>query len=617
VIDMALQLPAWLREVDSSLSTNSQFVLSGNIRDRVLTPGADGEPELTERVLDALWATLEGSGYEFFLTYDPVDGVRVHPDEEDRWLAAEATIGRKLAREGQAVTLDRLPELIGSVVHDEQRRAAVVIDYASRLAPDPTHLTPEQHSFFTFADKLAQEARQKRAASSQRVPLYNPVIWLVASERDLPSWLVTGNEGVRTTVVPLPDLGDRRVVAEFLAGSFADYDDADEEERAQLVERFTQQTEGMTLQSMVSIITLAVDRGLGMREIEDAARCHRVGVLDNPWKRQHLRERIAHGEERLRGRVIGQEDSIRKSLDIVMRSVTGLTGAHGSPYATRPRGVLFFAGPTGVGKTELAKALTELVFGDERAYTRFDMSEFSSEHTAARLIGAPPGYTGFDAGGELTNAVRERPFSLILFDEIEKADGRILDKFLQILEDGRLTDGRGATVYFSEAILVFTSNLGIYVNGPDGERVANVQPPPQMDRATAEQRIRDEIKRHFNVHLGRPELLNRLGDNIVVFDFIDADSGTRIFDLLVRNISRRVEREHKATLTFDPAARDQLLALALADLSHGGRGIGSVLENALVNPLARALFARMPEPGEELRVRDVHRNGRGYALELA
>jgi ATP-dependent Clp protease ATP-binding subunit ClpB len=616
-VSESFRAPAWLREVEGALATNAQFVVSGNVRDLVLVPDDDGGPAFPAPIVDVLWPMLERSGYELLIVYDPVDGLRVVPDEDDGWAAADALLGRELTRSGHAVTLERLPEYMSAVVHNEEHRVAFVVDHASRIAADPAHLNAEQHAFFTFIDKLAHEARPNNTSDARRVPLFNAVVWLVASERDLPAWLVTGNEAVRSVAVPLPDLSDRRVLAELLAGEFPDYASAAEEERSQLVDRFTQQTDGMTLQSMVSIVTLAYDRGFGMRQIEDAARAHRVGVIENPWKRAYLHERIAKGDEQLRGRVIGQEDAIRKSLDIVMRSVTGMTGAHASPNGTRPRGVLFFAGPTGVGKTELAKALTELVFGDQNAYTRFDMSEFSSEHTAARLIGAPPGYTGFDAGGELTNAVRERPFSLILFDEIEKADGRILDKFLQILEDGRLTDGRGATVYFSEAVLVFTSNLGIYREGPGGERVPNVT--PDMERPEAEQRIRDEIKRHFTERLGRPELLNRLGDNIVVFDFVNRASGERIFDLLLRNISTRVEREHKATLSFADAAREQLLALALDDsvLSNGGRGIGSVLENALVNPLARALFSATPAPGEKMRVADVRRNGRGYVLQLA
>src|SRR5690606_35743133 len=154
-------------------------------------------------------------------------------------------------------------------------------------------------------------------------------------------------------------------------------------------------------------------------------------------------------------------------LDILKRAVLGLSGARATRSASRPRGALFCAGPAGTGKTGPAKAVTRLIIGDESAYVRVDMSEVPGQGSGDRLIGAPPGYVGHEAGGELTNAVREDPFRVILFDEIEKAHPRILDKFLQILEDGRLTDGRGNTVHFSESILIFTSNLGMFVPGRD------------------------------------------------------------------------------------------------------------------------------------------------------
>jgi ATP-dependent Clp protease ATP-binding subunit ClpA len=202
-------------------------------------------------------------------------------------------------------------------------------------------------------------------------------------------------------------------------------------------------------------------------------------------------------------------------LDIVKRAVTGVGS---SKRSSRPRGVAFLAGPTGVGKTELAKTLTSLLFGDDSAYIRFDMSEFSAEHSDQRLIGAPPGYVGYDVGGELTNAIREKPFSVVLFDEIEKAHPRILDKFLQVLDDGVLTSGRGDRVYFSESFIIFTSNLGIYRVGPDGGRVPNVTADDPI--AEVQARVRSEIDRHFKLVLNRPEILNRIGDNIVVFDFI-------------------------------------------------------------------------------------------------
>lgn len=296
--------------------------------------------------------------------------------------------------------------------------------------------------------------------------------------------------------------------------------------------------------------------------------------------------------------------------------MTGLTGAQTAATSSRPRGVLFFAGPTGVGKTELARALTALIFGDERAYIRFDMSEFAAEHADARLLGAPPGYVGYDAGGELTNAVKAKPFSVVLFDEIEKAHPRILDKFLQILEDGRLTDGRGDTVYFSEAILIFTSNLGITVRDESSERRLLVQPGEAYEQV--ERKVRAAIADYFKFTLGRPEILNRIGDNIVVFDFIQPAVAERIFAGMLDNIARRVAEEHDLALHLSAAARQQLLEWCTQDLSDGGRGIGNRLETTFVNPLARALFHLKDDPDRrDLAVAAVRLEDNVYHVELA
>lgn len=172
-----------------------------------------------------------------------------------------------------------------------------------------------------------------------------------------------------------------------------------------------------------------------------------------------------------------------------------------------------------------------MLFNDESAYIRFDMSEFSSEFSDQRLIGSPSGYVGDDVGGELTNAIREKPFSVVLFDEIEKAHPRIMDKFLQILDDGVLTSGRGERVYFSDALIIFTSNLGIYKLTETGERIPNVTANVQFDDVQA--RVKNEIERHFKFVLNRPEILNRIGENIIVFDFIRPDVVEQIFQQMI------------------------------------------------------------------------------------
>jgi energy-coupling factor transporter ATP-binding protein EcfA2 len=612
-----LLAPAWLREIHGTLGVHSQFVIEGHVRDRILTvdPGAD-QRSLAPGLCEALVPWLEADGYEVVLRAHPVTGVTVlgGSDENLDVLAARILADHARALEGQALSTEELAGVLRSVVEATQRCAVFVAETA-RLIPDSTNLTPDQQAMLNDAHELSLSAAPRYRPDTRAIALFNPVMWITLSEREMPDWFLASNERIRTVSVPLPELGQRDEVARMVAASFVDFESALPPERAELVARFSQQTQGMSLAAMQAIAQIALDQQLGMRGIDDAARAYRVGVLDSPWRQGYLRERIVGAEEQVGERVLGQRRAIRKSLDILIRSVTGMTGAQASPFASRPRGTLFFAGPTGVGKTELAKALTELVFGDERAYVRFDMSEFSEEHTAARLIGAPPGYTGFDSGGELTNALRERPFSLVLFDEIEKADGRILDKFLQILEDGRLTDGRGGTVYFTEALIVFTSNLGISEPQADGSRRMLVT--PDTNKAMAETTIREGIERYFTDVLGRPELLNRLGDNIVVFDFIDADTGTQIFDLLLSNIRRRVQREHGVDLQLEDTAREQLMQIALANLSQGGRGIGSRLENALVNPLARSLFVSVLPEDSTMTVSSVTEVDGAYELTTA
>lgn len=241
------------------------------------------------------------------------------------------------------------------------------------------------------------------------------------------------------------------------------------------------------------------------------------------------------------------------------------------------------------------------------------MSEFSSEQAAERLIGAPPGFIGHDAGGELTNAIRERPFSLILFDEIEKAHPHILDKFLQILDDGRLTDGRGETVYFTESVIVFTSNLGIYEEVHDPvtgltSRVARVN--SDMGYEQIAELVGAAVRDHFTLTIGRPELLNRIGDNIVVFDFIHIEIGREILQGMLKNITRLVEREMSVTLhTPEPILRIlEGPCLSPEALQFGGRGIGARLETSFVDPLARALFSLSPPPGSKVEISALTQN---------
>jgi len=590
--------PRWLADLERLLPIRSQFVISGNIRDSFLTPVPGGQA--LAPLLRALWAQLSAQGFKCLLVFDPADGVRAYPNEPPVRELAERLFDLRLASGPQMISLESLGNLMRALTATREARCALVLDFASRMTRQPDNLGEGEHRFFVAAEKLSLNAAPVVPKEGGGLPLFNPVLWLLNRAQDLPSWFTLDSERVASLVIGKPDFEMRQAAALQLGPLFAGYPEADAAAREKFLKQFSVGTEGMSLSALADIAELASRQKLGIKDIDDAVRCYKVGALDNPWRKDYLRERVANARAFIEDRVKGQHAAVVKTLDILKRSVMGLTGAQARSGGSRPRGVLFFAGPTGVGKTELAKTLTQLVFGDERAYLRFDMSEFAEEHAGARLLGAPPGYVGFDAGGELTNAIRERPFSVVLFDEIEKAHPRILDKFLQILEDGRLTDGRGDTAYFSEAILVFTSNLGIYVEDAGGQRVQNVRPGDAYE--TVEHKVREAIGDYFKFRLSRPEILNRIGDNIVVFNFITPEVAGEIFDGMLKNVAQRMQDEFKLKLVLPPAVRAELLSRCTRDLSNGGRGIGNQLESVFINPLARALFAHELAGKRELTV---------------
>lgn len=340
---------------------------------------------------------------------------------------------------------------------------------------------------------------------------------------------------------------------------------------------------------------------LHIREMCDVIDLFKYGIRENPWRQLDL-DTIRNAPSKFEKRVKGQPYAQTKTLDIIKRAITGLSGLQGSSHG-RPKGVLFFAGPTGTGKTETAKTLAEILFGSEETCIRFDMSEYSQSHSDQKLLGAPPGYVGYEAGGQLTNAIKAKPFSILLFDEIEKAHPTILDKFLQILEDGRMTDGQGQTVYFSECIIIFTSNLGIYTRNAQGERVQNVSSDMAYEEVSS--RVRSAIESYFKLELGRPEILNRIGENIVVFDYIREPIAKQILDAQIYKIKRTLLMEKNIKLELTDSAQATLLNAAVSNLNNGGRGIGNIVESHLINPLARFLFDNNVFKDAEVIIRDI------------
>ncbi|GAB1512157.1 ATP-dependent chaperone ClpB [Actinophytocola sp. KF-1] len=282
-------------------------------------------------------------------------------------------------------------------------------------------------------------------------------------------------------------------------------------------------------------------------------------------------------EDAIAQRVVGQAEAVRVVSDAVRRARAGVADPD------RPTGSFLFLGPTGVGKTELAKALAEFLFDDERAMIRIDMSEYSEKHSVARLVGAPPGYVGYDQGGQLTESVRRRPYSVVLLDEVEKAHPDVFDVLLQVLDDGRLTDGQGRTVDFRNTILVLTSNLG-------SQAIADVT----LDEQQRKDAVLSVVQRHF-----KPEFLNRL-DDVVVFHSLATEELTSIVDIQVAALGRRLAAR-RLTLDVSPAARDWL-AINGFDPVYGARPLRRLVSSAIGDQLAKSLLAGEIRDGDTVRV---------------
>lgn len=573
----AQDMPLWIRSVNAALPLASQFIVHGNIRDLHPVPTSTDEPPDFHSTVQAIWDVLSANGFDGLAVYSPLDGLTI-PELFRRgdWQphrAVEEALKVTTSNVGGASTIEGLNSAIAYVATSQDPKLGLVIDYMSQAA-EPDVDTSTGHGL-AMLTSLRHVHNPRRFLHEQRdEAVHHPIFWMVDQPNDLPHWMLTG-DGVRQVPIGLPELATRAAVTEVLAppGLPENYP-----------ARLADATEGLTVKGMISVAGFLRGTDGDDYDIEAAVRAYRVGVSENPWRNKQLKEKLQDGLALIEKRVVGQRRAAQRVLDLLTRSAMGLTAAHQARAGSGVRGVLYFAGPTGVGKTEMAKAIAELVFGKEDALIRFDMSEFAHEASEARLIGSPPGYIGHNAGGELTNAVRSKPFSVVLFDEIDKAHGRILDKFLQILSDGRLTDGSGDTVYFTDTIIVFTSNQGVLDAG-------HIDTSTDDGVNQYQNLIRQSVEDFFTNRLNRPELLGRIGDNIIAFRPIADDIAATIANRNIDNIIRRVQTSTGSALTIADSVRAELIARATLDLSKGGRGIGLALESGFVNPLARALFS--------------------------
>jgi len=293
-------------------------------------------------------------------------------------------------------------------------------------------------------------------------------------------------------------------------------------------------------------------------------------------------QKLIHMEERLHKRVVGQDDAVNAVANAIRRARAGLQDPN------RPLGSFIFLGPTGVGKTELARALAEFLFDDEQAMVRIDMSEYQEKHTVSRLVGAPPGYVGYEEAGQLTEAVRRRPYAVVLFDEIEKAHPEVLNVMLQLLDDGRLTDAKGRTVDFKNTVIIMTSNVGSqYI----AERA--VRGVSDLDESVRRQ-LTDALRQHF-----KPEFLNRV-DEIIFFHALGRDEIRHIVDIQLAALSRRLE-EQKIQIVLTDKARDLLIEEGY-DPVYGARPLKRTIQKRVLDPLALAVLQGEFKEGDTVTI---------------
>ena len=587
--------PKWQKEIESFKGIKSTFIIEGNIND--IYPYYDEKNQLNYYNLDSLLTKLfkieekieDDKELEYnFVFCNPVLGFYNKKSSVSDILKDFDKSNNIFKNDGkQNYKVDDIEKL--SVIIKEaltvkkEKPLTIVMNFAARYISSPTSLDSCENNMFINLFEASMNAKAIKGYS-------NTLILVVEKFNDLPSWFYYNNPNVRTITIPNPD---KNIRLNFIEMNYKEELENDLKTKG----KFIDNTEGLKNSELKELKNL-YERYKKKDEnysLLDALTMYKYGIKENMWESIDD-EAVSNLENSLKDRVKGQDRAIKKVSSVIKRAVTGMSGLQHSSTGNKPKGILFFAGPTGTGKTELTKALAEVLFGDENNCIRFDMSEYSESHSDQKLFGAPPGYVGYEAGGQLTNAIKERPFSILLFDEIEKAHPSIMDKFLQILEDGRMTDGQGNTVYFSEALIIFTSNLGITKKVVDSFGNERREMLVSIDETyeSMENKVINGIKAHF-----KPEVVNRIGNNIVVFDFIRDEVSQLIVKSQIKKINENIEKIKKIKIVISPEILEYYYKLAKEKniLEMGGRGIGNMIEDKYINELSDYIFNSRNENG--------------------
>ena len=626
----------WIQEFEKHLYRRQHLILYSNIHDQFLW---QGNYQDMGGFLNAYFLNL---GFDLIVRYDPVDGL-TFPQSEMRQLFDELARQRLAqsnkerlgqsstpvapaadpmlppSRANPAAVVQRLTSTylspdaafahLRAVISQPSTSVVAIADLGDMLTADPERYLVDERHLLMLLKKCTLEGEVIR--EGHLTGYRNTLILLASDLRRVPAWFYTSNPFVALVQVTRPNKEERLQFIlrfgqqGFYGGDQINVQRSNQEQLCDLertAEEFAALTEGFQTMDLEAIRHTSWRERIPLspKTVFRLVDFYKFGQRDEPFEKISA-DKIADAKEDLSQSVIGQPRAVEAVTTLLTSAKVGISLSNVRGRNSKPKGIFFFVGPTGVGKTELAKSITRLIFGDEQAFARFDMSEYKEEHAAEKLAGAPPGFLAYEQGGILTNRILERPYSILLFDEIEKAHPKVMDKFLQILEDGRLTDGKGQTAYFNQTVIIFTSNIGasdltdpqtgaIIRNGIMTE--VHRQGVSSFTYAQVDAHFRSEVHWHFTSRIGRAELLNRLGDSIVVFDLLRPEFVWKIGEKFLRQLAESAWDKYRLLLLFQTSVLE-VLSVNMQDadnLLFGGRRIKTLLETLVERPLNRWIF---------------------------